>query len=432
VGDREGVAIGRTILMSVAINFENVSKKFILPQERKRSTAQTWLGRCRQRRGWKEEFWALRDVSFELAQNESLGLIGINGSGKSTILKLIVKILHPTSGSVRTTSRIAALLELGAGFHPDLSGRDNVYLNGSLLGINHREIDRIFDEVVDFAELERFIDVPVKYYSSGMYVRLGFSIAVHVKPEILIIDETLAVGDQAFQAKCLTRIRDVKKQGVSLVLVSHGLEDIRDQCQRTIWMQDGCVRADGPTDTVVAGYLGAVVRKEAQDMREADAASELSPSEHSEKRWGSGDVEITDVEFLNGHNLCSNEYKTGDNFTARIHYRAHRSIIRPMIGVAIHNAQGVHVNGPNTEFSGQHIEVIDGEGSIDYDVASLPLMDGNYRFSAAIYDQEGIHAYDHCHMRYQFTVLPGGVKERYGMIYIPCSWKHNNGHSAPK
>jgi ABC-type polysaccharide/polyol phosphate transport system ATPase subunit len=424
VGDPEGVAIGRTFLMSAAINVEHVSKKFILPQERKRPAAQTWLERFRQRRGWKEEFWALQDVSFALAPNESLGLMGINGSGKSTILKLIVNILHPTSGSVRTHGRIAALLELGAGFHPDLSGRDNVYLNGSVLGINRREIARIFDEIVDFAELEQFIDVPVKYYSSGMYLRLGFSIAVHVKPDILIIDETLAVGDQAFQAKCLARIRDVKKQGVTLVLVSHSLEDIRDQCQRGIWLQDGRVRADGPVDTVVREYLGAVVRKEAQDMREAEAASEPSPTEHNEKRWGSGDVEITDVEFLNGHNLSTNEFKTGDNFTARIHYSAHKTIMRPNFGVAIYDANGVQINGPNTELSEQQIDYIDGIGSVDYTITALPLLSGNYLFSAAVYDREGIHAYDHHHATYQFTVLPGGAKERYGIFNIPSDWTH--------
>jgi lipopolysaccharide transport system ATP-binding protein len=423
VGDREGVAIGRTILMPAAINFEHVSKKFILPQERTRSAPHTWLERHRQRRGWKEEFWALQDVSFALAQNESLGLMGINGSGKSTILKLIVNILHPTGGSVRTHGRIAALLELGAGFHPDLSGRDNVYLNGSVLGIDRRGIARIFDEIVDFAELERFIDVPVKYYSSGMYLRLGFSIAVHIKPDILIIDETLAVGDQAFQAKCLTRIRDVKKQGVTLVLVSHSLQDIREQCERGIWMQDGRVQADGPVDAVVAKYLGAVIRKEAQDMRYAEAASKPSPSDHAETRWGSGDVEITDVEFVDGNGNATHEFKTGQKFIARIHYLARRSIIRPMFGVAIYSAQGVHVNGPNTEFSELHVKSINGGGCIDYIVPSLPLMEGNYRFSAAIYDHEGIHAYDHCHMRYEFIVLPGGVKERYGMFYIPSEWQ---------
>jgi ABC-type polysaccharide/polyol phosphate transport system ATPase subunit len=346
-------------------------------------------------------------------------------------LKLIVGILQPTTGAVRTNGRIAALLELGAGFHPDLSGRDNVYLNGSVLGITRKSIDRIFDEILDFAELERFIDVPVKYYSSGMYLRLGFSIAVHVKPDILIIDETLAVGDQAFQAKCLTRIREIKNQGVTIVLVSHNLEDIREQCARGIWMQDGRIQADGPANEVVAKYLGAVVRKEAQDMREAKESIEPSESPPGQNRWGSGDVEITSVEFLNGHKDRADEFKTGDSFTARIHYEAHTAVRRPNFGVAIYDSRGVQINGPNTELCEHHIDYIQGSGSVDYTISALPLLSGNYLFSAAVYDREGIHAYDHHHASYQFTVLPGGSKERYGMINIPSAWTHQRRNGTP-
>lgn len=412
--------------MPNAISFDNVSKKFILPQERRSTSARTWLERYRQRRGWHDEFWALRDVSFELANNETLGIMGVNGSGKSTVLKLMVSILQPTHGSVRTHGRIAALLELGAGFHPDLSGRDNVYLNGSVLGISRKGIDRIFDEIVNFAELDRFIDVPVKYYSSGMYLRLGFSIAIHVKPDILIIDETLAVGDQAFQAKCIGRIREVIKNGVTLVLVSHSVEDIRDLCQRAIWMQDGRIRADGPADAVVAEYLGAVIRKEAQDMHESQSVHDASQTTQNENRWGTRDVEISQVEFLDQQQRPTHEYMTGEPFTARIHYVAHQLIERPNFGVAIYSPQGFHINGPNTEFSGHHIESIEGVGYVDYVVPSLPLLNGNYLFSATIYDRDGVHAYDHQHLRYQFTVLPGGVAERYGALYIASTWLHRS------
>ncbi len=402
--------------MANAIEFDRVSKKFILPHEFKRQRAGSWLERLRRRGHWKEAFWALQDVSFKVSPGEAIGLMGPNGSGKSTILKLIVNILYPTHGRVSTHGRIAALLELGAGFHGDLSGRDNVYLNGSILGLGRKEMDKIFDDVVAFAEMERFIDAPVKFYSSGMYVRLGFSIATHVRPDILLIDETLSVGDQAFQAKCLQRIHDIKQQGVTIILVSHSLEAIRDLCDRGIWMDGGHLREDGPVNHVIASYLGEVIRKEQELV--AQAASARSD------RWGSGDIEITAVEFFNGSNQVAGEFKTGQPFTARIHYRAQRRVKDPLFGIAIYRADGVHINGPNTKFSDQLIESVEGEGMVEYCVPSLPLLDGNYLFSAAVYDKLGIHAYDHHHMRYQFSVVPGGVKERYGLLYIPSRWEH--------
>ncbi len=403
--------------MSDAIVFESVSKRFILPHELKQPRAASWWSRARRRGEWKETFWALRDVSFVIEKGESVGLVGVNGSGKSTILKLIVNILSPTSGRIRSHGRIAALLELGAGFHPDLSGRENVYLNGSILGLNRKEMDRIFDAVVDFAEMERFIDAPVKFYSSGMYMRLGFAIAVHVQPDILLVDETLAVGDQAFQAKCLTRIHEIKRQGVTILLVSHSLDAVSDLSTRALWMDQGRVREDGRVNHVVESYLSEVIRKERVDAHAATG------------RWGSGEAEITRVEFVNGCGEPTSEFKTGQAFAARIHYRAEQRVPSPMFGVAIHREDGLHVNGPNTVFSDQHIEAIEGDGVVEYVVPALLLLDGNYFFTAAIYDQAGIHAYDHHHMRYTFSVVPGGVKERYGAFYIPSRWEHRNGRA---
>ncbi|MBI3734190.1 MAG: ABC transporter ATP-binding protein [Chloroflexi bacterium] len=374
----------------------------------------------RPRGEWKEAFWGLEDVSFTIAPGEVVGIIGPNGSGKSTILKLIVRILEPTRGRVSAHGRVAALLELGAGFHPDLSGRDNVYLNGSLHGMSRHEMDVVFDEIVAFAELERFIDAPVKYYSSGMFMRLGFSVGVHVRPDILLIDESLAVGDQAFQAKCLMRIHEVAKSGATIVLISHNLDLVQDLCKRAIWMMGGRVRADGTVNLVIEQYLREVLRKE----RETSGHEGVGAAD----RWGSGEIEITGVKFLNGKGRETNEFATGQPFVARMFYRASQRVEGPAFGCAIHRSDGVHINGPNTDFSDQHVEAVEaGEGCLDYIVPALPLLGGNYFFSAVAYDSLHIHAYDHQHMRYQFAVVPGGVKERYGLLYMPSRWETHHG-----
>ena len=418
---------------NVMIELDRVSKKFIMIKESRPAHNASFLKRVMPHRDSKEEFWALRDVSFAVKEGESVGILGPNGSGKSTILKLIANILKPTQGRVTTRGRVAALLELGAGFHGDLSGRDNIYLNGSVLGMQRKEIDRVFDEIVDFAELDRFIDMQVKYYSSGMYLRLGFAIAVHVQPEILIIDETLAVGDQAFQAKCITRIRDIKKRGTTVMLVSHSTDSVHDLCGRALWMERGVLKCDGLVDDVIAEYMGAVIKKEREDMQAAETQPVQSSEQAAQDRWGSHDVEITGVEFLAAGGRPSQDFQTDRPLTARIHYHAQRPLKRPVFGVAIYSANGVHINGPNTEFSGLYIDLVDGDGYVDYTIPALPLLGGNYLFSAAIYDRELVHAYDHHHMRYRFTVLPDGVKERYGILSIPSTWTHQrlngvNGH----
>lgn len=241
--------------MSLAIVFDQVFKRFSLPHERQFPRQSSWLNRFVRRGEWKEWFWALHDVSFEIPRGETLGLIGANGSGKSTILKLIARILYPTTGAIAAHGRTVALLELGAGFHPELSGRDNVYLNASLHGVDRREVSRVFDAIVAFAELERFIDTPVKFYSSGMHARLAFAVGAHFQPDILLVDETLAVGDQAFQAKCIERIREIKAQGTTIVVVSHDLDILASLCDHALWLERGRVQQIGGTRAVVASYL---------------------------------------------------------------------------------------------------------------------------------------------------------------------------------
>ncbi len=241
-----------------AIRVRDVSKRFFLRHERARPFQERFIALFdAKRRSSVEEFWAVRDVSFDVSSGESIGLIGPNGTGKSTLLKMIGRILLPTAGSIVVNGHVSTLLELGAGFHPELTGLENIYLNGSLLGLSRRQIADRLDLIVGFSELERFIDTPVKHYSSGMQVRLGFSIAAHVDPDILLIDEALAVGDQHFQEKCAERFDGFRSEGKTLVLVSHSMAHIEQICTRAIWLDEGRVRKDGAPKEVVAEYQAA-------------------------------------------------------------------------------------------------------------------------------------------------------------------------------
>src|SRR5689334_8696567 len=329
------------------IKFSHVSKRFLLHQQRPNSFQEMLTGLIgKGRRLTKpppelapqaKSFWALRDVNFSIYAGEAVGIIGENGSGKSTTLKLISRILEPSSGSVSVKGKVSALLELGTGFHPDLTGRENIFLNGSLLGISRKEMARRYEQIVDFAELHEFIDTPIKHYSSGMVMRLGFAVAINVDPEILLTDEVLAVGDEAFQRKCLEQIAILRKRGVTIVYVSHALASVRALCKRAIWLDHGHRVADGPAAEVIDRYLtyenerhterlrsehpmwhspSAVAPPEPldtsanEDEGEPDEevheneAEESAPDSHRAalqepgSHWTTGDVQITDVRFL--------------------------------------------------------------------------------------------------------------------------------------
>ena len=244
--------------MSAAVSFKGVSKRFTLHHERPRTLQELAIGLLGGDRGRTEELWALKDVDFEVEEGESLGIIGPNGAGKSTILKLVAGIMRPTLGGIVVRGKVSPLLELGAGFHPDLTGRENIYLNAALLGVRQRETQARFQQIVEFSELERFIDVPLKHYSSGMYVRLGFAVAVNVDPATLLIDEVLAVGDEAFQRKCLAKIEEFQREGRTIIFVSHSLPAVKKLCNRALWLDEGCTRSMGVAEEVVDEYLEAV------------------------------------------------------------------------------------------------------------------------------------------------------------------------------
>lgn len=238
-------------MTGVAVSVEHVSKKFRLYRERNQSLKSTIM---RGRHSVHEDFWAIKDVSFEVPEGSTFGLIGSNGSGKSTLLKCLAKIYYPNSGTITSNGKVAALLEVGSGFHPELSGRENIYLNGSILGMSRKSIDSKFDQIVDFSGVEEFIDQPVKNYSSGMYVRLGFSVAIHVDPEILIVDEVLAVGDAEFQAKCNQKFQDFQQEGRTVILVSHSMDMVKKMCNQVAWLNKGDLVAVGDATSTISQY----------------------------------------------------------------------------------------------------------------------------------------------------------------------------------
>lgn len=401
------------------IRLENLGKRFEVVSEAPQSLLElliSFVPRSRPPRREQREagLWAVKGVNLDVAPGQCLGLIGKNGSGKSTLLKLIARILRPTTGRITVRGRVSALLELGTGFHHDLTGRENVYLNASVLGLSKEDTDKHFDSVVAFSELEEFIDTPVKYYSSGMFMRLGFSIAVHVNPRILIIDEILAVGDQAFQEKCINHIYELKQKGTTIVLVSHNLDVMRKLCTHIVWMEKGQVRAQGTAEEMIQQYLQFIFERGRQ----------LAPKmEKSFERLGTGDVEITGVRLLDEDGRQEEVYMTGDPMTIEIDYIAHKRVDNPEFGLAIYRQDGVQVSGPNTNFSGFSIKEIEGRGVVRYCIRHLPLLPASYIISVAVHDARYGITHDHHDKAYEFQVGSGGTREIFGLVQVAADWE---------
>lgn len=404
--------------MPPMITFEQVSKRFTLHSDKRDTIQERAAGLLRPRRGG-DEFWALRDISFAIERGESLALVGHNGAGKSTALKLMTRILEPTSGKVQMAGRVAALLELGSGFHPDLSGRENVFLYGSLMGFGRREMASKLDQIAEFAGIGRFIDTEVKHYSSGMYTRLGFAVATAVDPDILITDEVLAVGDEAFQRKCMERIFEFRQRGKTIVFVSHALEIVRTLCDRAVWLDGGVARMVGPSSVVVDAYLEEVNRLEQERL-----AQQLGLSGPDElNRRGSRELEIVAVELLGSDGQPRSVFRTHEPLTVRMHYLAHQPISQPVFGVALHHEGGLWLSGPNSHFDEVDIPEVHGRGYVDYTISELPLLNGRYLVSAAAYDTTMLHPYDHHDRSYRLVVQGSGVREHYGIIALPGGWQ---------
>lgn len=379
--------------MPPAIEIDAVAKRFRLYHEKAPSLKERVikLGRLEH-----EDFWALRDVSLSVDSGESLGLLGHNGSGKSTLLKCAAGILRPTSGRITVDGRVAALLELGAGFHPDLTGRENVYLNGSILGFTRREIDRIFDDIVDFSEIGRFIDNQVKHYSSGMFGRLAFAVAVNVEPEILLVDEVLAVGDEAFQRKCLARIEDFRRQGRTILLVTHAADLVRRFCDRAAVLERGELVTVGKPADAVATFRETLVRRGLEVPAEAVESPLWEPQHKVRIR----SVRIETPEPRRGF------VRTGDPIGVHIAYEAREPVDDAAFAVAIFDSTDRNAFSTNTEIAGVDTGVLRGRGTATFRFDSLPLLDGTYRVHVGVHSRDGTVSYDH-HTECSFVVSSG-------------------------
>jgi ABC-2 type transport system ATP-binding protein len=363
--------------VTAVIRVTDVSKRFRINSNK---SLKEHLIKRSQTREHTQEFWALRDVSFEVESGTTLGLIGHNGSGKSTLLKAIGGIIEPTTGFIERRGRLAALLELGAGFQGDLTGRENVFLNASILGLTHKQTEQYFDAIVDFSGIEQFIDTPVKFYSSGMYVRLAFSVAIHVDPEILLVDEVLAVGDEPFQIKCLEKIKSFQREGRTIVFVTHGLSLVREMCDRVILLDHGRVQMDGdPVEAV----------RFIRDTWQAEAITEAAAHQIPDARVGTGSMTISDVRILDRTGDTSSRFRPGDAFGVEFTVDSPRYCDDWIAGIAIENHADQLCYGVNTHLAGMVLDPIEGRRRVRMSFPRMSLAEGNYHVTVAVHGETG-------------------------------------------
>lgn len=373
----------------------------------------------KRKRHSKDQLWALNDVSFQVQEGEVVGLIGRNGAGKSTLLKVLSRITQPTSGEVWVKGRLAALLEVGTGFHPEMTGRENIYLNGSILGMTRQEILSRLDAIVEFAGVERFLDTPIKRYSSGMRLRLGFAVAAHLEPDILLVDEVLAVGDVGFQRQCLARMGELQSGGRTVLFVSHNLTAVESLCSRVVWIDGGRVRQDGPAQEVIREYLNCFAN---------DHQPTLEFQENMD-RGGDGRCRISSVEFTESDGSPKEVIRSGDSLVVRLHFNTEEEIRDPHFGLTLTTETGVTVSILSTWSNGLEIgRLTPGSGSIDLDIDFLNLMPGKYFLSLWI-KGVGSVSYDvleNCMAlnveRSDFYESGRGIDPKFGLMFFPCRW----------
>jgi lipopolysaccharide transport system ATP-binding protein len=366
-------------------------------------------------------------VSFDVKQGEVLGVVGRNGAGKSTLLKLLSRITHPTSGTMKVRGRVASLLEVGTGFHEELTGRENIYLNGSILGMKKREIDQRLEEIVEFSGIGQFIDTPIKRYSSGMRLRLGFSVAAHLSPDILLVDEVLAVGDADFQKKCLDAMDGLRTSGRTVMFVSHNMAAVEQLCSRCLWIEAGRLRADGEARGVVREYMKTF----------AQASVGVVRLEEIKTRTGSGDARFTHLEFLNEAGETVNYIRSGDKLTIRMHFRSYKRLRDLVVGINFHSEYGTLLAHSNNWATGDEISLVEpGVGFSDFQIDCLYLLPGRYYLSLGLAARSGLYAegwknsYDTLMNCVTFDVEPSnyygsgrGIESRHGLMFFPSRWR---------
>ena len=415
-----------------AIEVKNITKKFKVYYDKGTTLKEKAL--FKKRRAF-EEREVLRDISFSVKKGEAIGLVGHNGCGKSTTLKLLTKIMYPDSGSIEIKGRVSSLIELGAGFHPDMTGRENIYTNAAIFGLTKKEIDKKVDDIISFSELGTYIDNPVRTYSSGMYMRLAFSVAINVEADVLLIDEILAVGDAAFQIKCFNKLQEIKANGTTIVIVSHSLGQIEQICERSLWIHDGKIKRDGPPREVHPEYLDYVITghmegaNNIEETKEPDQPKELIcdtdtqrdeiPEDTSKTRWGNQHASITKIEMLDKEGNNTKVFRVSDPFTIRITCSVKEKVEEAVFGVAIHRIDGIHCYGTNTWLDGKSNILLDSDRSIEFKVAEMPLLPGQYSLDVAIEKTPGIPVdyYTNC---YTFEVCSN--EKEVGIVKFKHEW----------
>jgi ABC-type polysaccharide/polyol phosphate transport system ATPase subunit len=403
---------------SAAITVDGAKKRYRIYRRRETTLKSTII---RGRRGVYDEFAALDGVSFEIPHGQAVGIVGRNGAGKSTLLKLLARIIEPDAGSITIDGRVSALLEVGAGFHPEYTAIENIYLSGAIYGISRKELAGRVDEIIAFAELERFADNPVKTYSSGMFARLGFAIAVNVDPDVLLVDEVLAVGDQSFQARCIDRMLEFRNAGKTLVLVTHDLGAVESFCERAIWIDKGLVREDALPHHVIRAYVADVNQQdEAQSRAARERGSEVAPHRPTHE---SHPVHLTSMSFTSSDGDEREVFHTGEPMRVRISYTAQEAQPDPICEFDIERHDGTLVSSASTRVSGFTLPAIEaGDGWFEWQLDSLTLTPGTYYFTPRILERTGMHAYDeHVHW-YRIRVHTGTLRERRGAAILPGVW----------
>ena len=371
-----------------AIDAQGLSKRFTRHLDR-RSTLKERIVRGRSRN--TVDFWALNNVDLQVPKGSVYGIVGHNGSGKSTLLKLVTGIYRPTSGTIKADGRVAALIELGAGFHPDMTGRENIRLNGSILGLSKKQISDAMEDIIDFSGLREFIDDPVKHYSSGMYVRLGFSVAVHMDPDTLLVDEVLAVGDEEFQRKCFDYLYTLRKAGKTIIVVSHGLGQLESLCDEITWLDHGETQLTGPSSQVIAAYLDRVNTQEAARNFELRA---VRPDELGADRAGSGQIRVREVALTNPDGEPLQHAETGTTCTFRIDLQAYEPILGPNVRIAIQHEGGALVSMVNNHRFGIDLGTVEGPFVVETDIIDNPLLPARYRIHIDVFDHTGARLLD--------------------------------------
>ncbi len=409
-------------ILTHSIEIQNVSKRYRIGRQQRTfregiiELAKRPFGRPDKE---AESMWALRDVSFDVAEGEVVGIIGRNGAGKSTLLKILSKITYPTEGNIKVSGRVAALLEVGTGFHEELTGRENIYLNGSILGMRKQQVDKCFDAIVAFSGVEQFIDTQIKRYSSGMRLRLGFAVAAHLEPDILIVDEVLAVGDAGFQKKCLDAMEDLRSGGRTVLFVSHNLAAVENLCSRGIWLDGGKVRMDGKAKEVILAYMASFAGGPAAESTLTDLKS----------RQGNGEIRYTKVEYLSPDRTPRALTRCGDSVVIRLHYYAKKTVHYPVFWFRLFTSMGTLITESGADTHGLDIPRLEpGDGYIDVEIDSLNLLPAQYYFSLWIADQENSVIYDG-DVRTVLEVEPANIyasgwtpTSRHGIAFFPQRW----------